>query len=125
MKLSPRSRAVLHTRALSKPPMGRQPEVCHIIPSKPNPWYGGIVEGDPLTVQQRWAMTKRGMPADVETITVRRLACLIREVYAGSNAPRPYYEFQCPVQSRQKDGRIYVISPSGDRKLVQADGWIR
>ncbi len=105
------------------PAIGRQPEVRHHIPSKPNPWYGSVVEGDDLTVQQRMALADLGDRAPAEIMTVRRYAT-DREMYWGTdNSVRPYFEFTCPVVRRRADGRIYVISPIGDVKLIRDDGW--
>lgn len=106
------------------PSVGRQPETLYIIPSKPQPWYGAIVAGDALTRQQRYAMERRGLPADAATITVRRLASDREYYWPNGTKQRPYFEFACPIDRRRKDGRIFVIAPSGDVKLVHADGWV-
>lgn len=104
------------------PPIGRQPETLHIIPSKPNPWYGRIVANDDLTLEQRRALDELGSRAPTETMVVRRYAT-DREMYWGGH-PRPYFEFVCPVVTRKRDGRIYVLSPIGDKKLIRDDGWV-
>lgn len=107
------------------PTVGRQPEVLHIVPSRPNPWYGAIVAGDELTQQQRHTVAARGFDAEAR-ITVRRLASS-REYWwpiGVAKVERPYFEFQCPIARRQRDGRIYVVAPGGEVKLVHADGWV-
>lgn len=107
------------------PPVGRQPETVQIVPSRPNPWYGGIVDGDELTRQQRWAIGQRNL-GDAPLVTVRRLASS-REYWwptGTGKTQRPYFEFQCPIARRRRDGRIYVVAPGGEVKLVQADGWV-
>jgi hypothetical protein len=103
--------------------LGRQPDVPHVIPSKPNAWYGTIVEGERFTRQQLAALARRGIdPATVDAITVTRNAT-IREMYWPLGSLPPVYQFECPVLGRQPDRRIRIIAPIGDEKLVYSDGW--
>lgn len=106
----------------------RQPEKLQIIPSKPNPWYGSIVEGDPLTIEQRRALDAMTAGEGVELMTVYRQATS-REMWWGTNSPPPVYEFQCPIIGRRKGGakgvdKVKIIAPNGDTKLVFPDGWV-
>lgn len=116
--------------------IGRQPDRIQINPSRQYPWYGAIVGGELVgfgghsikggerfTQQQSDQLRKRGRDADtVETMMVRRNST-DREIWSGIGQLRPVYEFECPVLSRQADGRARVIAPSGSVKLVEADGW--
>jgi hypothetical protein len=103
--------------------LGRQPEVCYIIPSKPNAWYGAIVEGERFTRQQLAVLKQRSIdPETVEAITVTRNATT-REYYWPAGSLAPVFQFECPVVHRRADGRVRVIAPIGDEVLVFADGW--
>ncbi len=115
-------------------PSGRQPDVLHITPSKPNPWYGTIVPGEKFTAEQMAELAARRLSC-VEMITVRREAT-DREMYWPIGAWAPVYAFDCPVigQRVEKftiDGRQItlarpkVIAPNGEAKLIRADGWVR
>ena len=117
-----------------KEPLGRQPAVRYITPSKaPNPWYGSIVGytadewaqkgGDRFTLEQQHALACRGLnPDTVETMTVKRQATT-QEVYWMPGELPEVYAFECPVVGHHKDGRPRVISPSGYEKIVRQDGW--
>lgn len=103
----------------------RQPERLYITPSKPNPWYGTIVEGDPLTIEQRRALAQQQLdPAKIETLKVRREATS-REFYWGRNQAPPVFAFDCPVLDRRRDGKIRVIAPGGWAELILPNGWVR
>lgn len=103
--------------------MGRQPDLVQIVPSRPNPWYGSIVPDQRFTLEQLRTLQRRSIdPATVETITVTRNATQA-EAYWGLRQLPPVYQFECPVVHRRQDGRIMVIAPIGDEKLVYADGW--
>jgi hypothetical protein len=103
--------------------LGRQPEVLHVTPSKPNAWYGTIVEGQRFTRQQLAVLERRSIdPAAVEAISVTRNATS-REMYWPSGTVPPVFQFDCPVVHRRADGRVRVIAPNGEEKLVYADGW--
>lgn len=104
--------------------VGRQPETPVIIPSKPNPWYGAIIDGSVFTREQLSELEKRDRdPATVERMTVRRNAT-DREMWWPNGSLPPVYEFECPVLGRRADGRVRVIAPNGFGKLVYSDGWI-
>jgi len=104
--------------------IGRQPETLYVTPSKPNPWYGTIIDGRPLTAQQYRAMTDAGLhPTHCETITVTRNATT-REMYWPKGSAAPQYQFECPVLARGRDGSIKIISPSGLTETVSADGFV-
>lgn len=116
--------------------IGRQPSFIQINPSRQYPWYGAIVGGqvvgfgghsitggERFTEQQIATLRKRKLAADkVEAMAVRRNST-DREIYCPLNQLRGVYEFECPVVSRQADGRCRIIAPSGEIKLVEADGW--
>lgn len=107
----------------------RQPEVLHIVPSKPNPWYGSIVEGDPLTIEQRRALAERGLAEDTPTMIVYRQAT-DREMWWGLNSAPPVFEFECPIighraQTKASPPKVKILSPNGEAKLVFPDGWTR
>lgn len=138
--VSPATGAACPPKRVPKPrPMGevigRQPDRIQINPSRQYPWYGAIVGGELVgfgghtvkggerfTEQQADQLRKRGKsPETVDTMTVRRNST-DRELWSGDRL-RPVYEFECPVLSRQADGRARVIAPSGAVKLVEADGW--
>lgn len=100
--------------------LGRQPDLVRITPSKPYPvWCGSIVEGDNLTAQQRLAIGTRGLnPDTIEIVTVYRQADCRNEVVCPTNSPRPEYAFDCPVLARFADGRVKVLTPRGEAKIV-------
>jgi len=102
--------------------LGRQPNPVFITPSNPNPWYGTIVDGRPLTEQQMAAMAAAGLDASCELILVSRNATS-REMWWPKSSPTPRYQFACPVLERLRNGRIRIISPSGLTETVDADGF--
>ena len=114
--------------------MGRQPAEARITPSKPNPWYGTITGGtreagaikggSRFTAEQDRELARRGIDdtVDVQALTVRRSATMA-EAWWPDTQPPPVFEFECPVIGTRADGRLVVISPAGDAKLVQPDGW--
>ena len=120
----------------NKVPLGRQPAIRYITPSKaPNPWYGTIVGyttnaeaqegGDRFTLEQQHALACRGLHADtVETMTVKRQASS-EEVYWMPNTLPEVFAFECPVVGQHKDGRPRVIAPSGKEMIVRPDGWTK
>lgn len=124
-------------RAPSPRPMGkvigRQPTHIQIAPSKPYPWYGLIEGGDfsgvavtggqRFTTQQQDAIKRRGFTGSaVEAMVVRRNASHT-EIWWNTLSLPPVFEFECPVVHRRADGRVRVIAPSGEEKLVEGDGW--
>lgn len=120
---SPRAKRAYKARGIpAYASVGRQPELLY----QHSPWYGSIVAGDDLTAEQRRAMAARGL-SDAQRITVRRLASQ-REYWwpttPGGRSERPYFEFRCPIDRHRKDGRIFVVAPGGEVKLVHADGWV-
>lgn len=105
--------------------VGRQPAVIYITPSQPNPWYGTIVEGQRFTAQQVYWLRVKGIDHEtVEAMTVMRQAT-DREYYWGPGQQAPEFHFECPVLGRRADGRVKVMAPAGDVKLVFGDGWVR
>lgn len=103
--------------------LGRQPDIMKITPSSPNIWWGTIVEDRRFTVQQEAKLITLGKnPVTCEAIEVKRNAT-DREMFWGDTDLPPFYAMMCPVVSRRADGKIKVITPSGDNKLVNADGW--
>ncbi|MEN2749260.1 hypothetical protein [Sphingomonas sp. T9W2] len=121
---APRPKRVYKERGIpAYPAVGRQPDTLYGMSA----WYGTIVDGEDLTVQQRREIEDLRL-TDAEIITVRRLASS-REYYwptpvGRRNDRRPYFQFQCPIARRRKDGRIFVVAPGGEVKLVHADGWV-
>lgn len=105
------------------PPVGRQPATPVIIPSKRQPWYGAIIEGHRFTRQQENELIKLGADiATAEAMTVKRQATDREYCWPTSQLP-PVFAFECPVLAKRADGRFKVIAPSGERKIVFADGW--
>lgn len=103
--------------------MGRQPVPCQWTPSKSQPWYGIIIEGERFTKQQLHILKRRAIdPATAEAITVTRYADMT-ETWWPSRSPKPIFQFECPVVHRCHDGRIRVVRPDGTEGLVYADGW--
>lgn len=103
----------------------RQPEEVVLTPSNWSPWYGWCDAGQRFTRTQLYALKQAGRdPAAVETITVFREATQ-REMYWPKNQPPPVYQFDCPVTGRMRDGRVRVIAPSGEGKIVLGSGWVR
>lgn len=102
----------------------RQPATIIITPSASQPWYGTAAEGDRYTRQQLYHMVQRGMnPATAEAITVKREATSKEMWWPIGEAP-PIFEFDCPIISRRRDGKLNVLTPSGDVKAVLDDGWV-
>ena len=115
------------------PPVGRQPARVQIAPSKSYPWYGsirggvadaiGIKGGDRFTVQQEAELIRQGRDVPTaEALLVKRQASA-RELYWPLGQLPPVFAFQCPVIGHRADGKVKVISPSGDVKHVLPDGW--
>jgi hypothetical protein len=103
--------------------LGRQPETLWITPSRPNPWYGSIVEGQRFTMQQVQALRSLGTdPETAEAVTVTRNATT-REMYWPKSSEPPCYQFECPVLARRR-GRISIISPSGITVTIDADCFV-
>lgn len=117
--------------------IGRQPYFVLVTPSKdPFPWYGSIVGGERtgfdghsitggqrFTEQQVAQLIKRGCDIlTADAIAVRRNSA-DSELWCPIGQLRAVYEFECPVVHRRADGRIRVIAPSGEEKLVEGDGW--
>ena len=123
-------------------PIGRQPARCYVTPSKPYPWYGGIVGGKPnertadlmadsaivggerFTRQQTVELINRRMDAAGPTVLGKRQAT-DRELVCGPGQMPAVFAFECPVIRRRTDGAILVISPSGQALHVCADGWVK
>ena len=103
--------------------LGRQPALVKWIPSNPFAWYGSIIEGQRFTRQQIDALISRGMdPVTVPAMTVKRQARR-EEHWFSTRELAPRFEMECPIIGKVKDGRVRVIAPIGDPKLVQPDGW--
>lgn len=104
------------------PPIGRQPEVRRIVPSKPNPWYGSFQDGRRFSAEQERELLKRGR--DVLTapaLLVKRQATHDEHYWPVGTLP-PVFAFEAPIIGKRGD-KVKVIAPSGDAKLVAADGW--
>ena len=117
----------------NKPPVGRQPKIRRITPSRINPWYGTIngysenelaqEGGEQFTLEQQHAIACRGLVADtVETITAKRQATG-DEIWCPEGQLPSVFAFDCPVVGKHHDGRLRVIAPSGTEKLIRPDGW--
>lgn len=104
--------------------IGRQPAVMLITPSAPYSWYGTIRDNRRFTEQQNAKLITAGKdPLTCEAITVRRNAT-DREHYWPLGSLPPYFAFDCPVVAHMADGRVKVIAPSGENKIVLKDGWV-
>lgn len=114
-------------------PIGRQPSRLYISPSKTYLWYGCIIGGThndlatvgglQFTEQQTEAMCARGVdPETCEVMTVKRQAT-DREICSGWGVMPPVFAFDCPVLGRRADGKVKIITPSGDAKFIRGDGW--
>jgi hypothetical protein len=122
----------------NKRPIGRQPFLSKVAPSKPNPWYGTIEHGEVVheasapiaitggsrfTVEQLHAMAVAGIKPDTaEVMQVRRQACKSNELFVPLGELPPVFAFDCPVLDLHGE-KVRVIAPSGQRKLVAQDGW--
>lgn len=94
------------------------PSTLRIAPTGSYPWYGYWSPGQRLTDQQQAACALHGIdPAALEIVQVRREATHA-EMWRPTGAPAPLYAFDCPVLTRRADGRVKVIAPSGEAKLV-------
>lgn len=103
---------------------GRQPMSMVISPSSQSPWIGWVDRGQRFTRTQIYYLRKRGLdPATVEGVMVRRCATQ-REMFWGRDDPTPAFEFECPLILRRADGRLNILAPSGESKIVMADGWV-
>lgn len=104
--------------------IGRQPAVMMVTPSAPYAWYGTIRDERRFTEQQIGKLITAGKdPLTCEAIEVRRNAT-DREHYWPIGSLPPYFAFECPVVTRLADGRIKIIAPSGENKIVLRDGWV-
>jgi len=104
--------------------IGRQPKVLHISPSKSYPWYGKIIEGRRFTVEQELGLAHLGIkPDDVEAMKVRRTSN-DNEFWTPLYTYPPVFEFECPILGHRADGKVKVLSPCGDAKLIFSNGWI-
>lgn len=96
------------------------PWEIHITPSNINPWRGQRREADRYTMEQHWRMKQAGIDPDtVEDVIVRDRTSW-REWWSGG--AQPVYVMPCPILERRPNGELLVLSPAGDRKIVQADG---
>ena len=103
---------------------GRQPATMVISPSNQSPWIGRLDPGQRFTRAQIYYLRQRGFDPDtVEWIMVRRCATS-REMFLDREQPTPAFEFECPIILRRADGRLNILAPSGDSKIVLADGWV-
>jgi hypothetical protein len=104
----------------------RQPDKLVVTPSNQSPWVGYIDEDDRFTRAQRAAMSMRNIVVSdlLFVVTVFREATT-REMWWASTAAPPVFQFDCPVLQVLGDGRLKVIAPSGDVKIVLANGWVR
>lgn len=103
----------------------RQPAHIVISPSGWSPWIGwGDTPEDRFTRQQVWAMKQRALDPEApdRVITVYREATT-REEHVPRGGTPSVFQFDCPVLSDTKDGRLRVIAPNGDTKIVRKDGW--
>lgn len=116
-------------------PVGRQPALRVYTPSKPNPWHGTIIDyevvnyaqtgGERFTGQQVCTLHEMELnPATVEVITVKRQPSS-REWGVPRVGELPdVFAFDCPVIERRRDGKIKVISPSGNLNWIEPTGWV-
>lgn len=104
----------------------RQPDKFVITPSSQSPWIGYLGAPDArFTKMQHYRMRELRLdPETCETITVYREATS-REMSWGIGMPPPVFQFDCPVLGHRADGKVKVLSPSGEGKFVLANGWVR
>ncbi|KTF68655.1 hypothetical protein ATB93_13090 [Sphingomonas sp. WG] len=105
----------------------RQRDKIVIAPSNQSPWVGWLdAPGDRFTRAQVGAMKGNGIDPDTHGVfvTVFREATS-REMYWPRGVAPPVFQFDCPVLSVTRDGRLRVIAPSGDVKIVLRNGWVK
>ncbi|WP_245653601.1 hypothetical protein [Sphingomonas pituitosa] len=105
----------------------RQPSNLVITPSNQSPWVGWLnAPGDRFTRAQLGAMKANNIDPNTHAfiITVFREATMREMWWPRGDAP-PVFQFDCPVMSVTSDGRYRVIAPSGDVKIVLANGWVK
>ncbi|WP_084581826.1 hypothetical protein [Sphingomonas azotifigens] len=105
----------------------RQPAQLVITPSNQSPWVGWPNSpGDRFTRAQVSAMKRNGIDPETHAVfvTVFREATT-REMYWPRGDAPPVFQFDCPVLSTTSDGRLRVIAPSGDVKIVLRNGWVK
>lgn len=102
----------------------RQPDHVVISPSGWSPWIGwGETLQSRFTRAQVSEMKRKGIDTESPTaITVFREATQREMVWGRGDAP-PVFQFDCPVLSTTRDGRLRVIAPNGDVKIVLRNGW--
>ena len=96
-----------------------------ITPSNISPWFG-TWEGDAVYTLQQIAIVK-AMGKDIDALDHIdvRVPVSDRDVWAPLGT-KMVHLVRCPViQRRPSDGRLKVITPIGDAKLVWPDGRIR
>lgn len=103
-----------------------QPASFRITPSRaPSPWPGKWDEGACYSRQQLAAMTRLGLDPDaVEAIRVKRSASSA-ETWFPTGDYAPVHEYDCPILSRRKDGKLQILGPAGVPATVAADGWVK
>lgn len=115
------------------PPVGRQPSVRQVSPSVRTPWYGNVVGyrnvdgiqvgGERWTTQQAAAILQRGLdPLTCEAMEVRRQA-VNAEIWIPVGDLPAVFAFDCPIIQRMASGKVKVIAPDGQPKIVFANGW--
>lgn len=105
----------------------RQPAQLVVTPSNQSPWVGWLnAPGDRFTRAQLGAMKANNIDPDTHKrfVTVFREATTREMWWPRGDAP-PVFQFDCPVMSETADGRLRVIAPSGDVKIVLANGWVK
>jgi hypothetical protein len=110
-----------------RPAFPRQPAQLVITPSNQSPWVGWLdAQGDRFTRAQVSAMKRNDIDPQTHAVfvTVFREATT-REMYWARGAAPPVFQFDCPVMSVTADGRLRVIAPSGDVKIVLKNGWVK
>lgn len=96
-----------------------------ITPSSPDPWFGSW-DGDAILTREQLAGLKA---RHLDPETTERVGVTIRTTMAQLWVPldqkQPWRLIPCPIVQLREDGRVKVIAPNGERKLVYIDGSVR
>jgi hypothetical protein len=95
-----------------------------IVPSRPDPWFGRWAPGSTLTEEQLHQLAQRGLDPDTERLDVH-VSVSQAQLWMPLGEKQPWRLVPCPIVGRMKDGRLKVVAPNGERKLVYATGELR
>jgi hypothetical protein len=95
-----------------------------VVPSRPDPWFGRWAPGSVLTEEQLDQLAQRGLDPDTEQLDVH-VSVSQAQLWVPLGDKRPWRLIPCPIVGRMKDGRLKVVAPNGERKLVWPTGELR